>query len=86
MSSAAPAAVVGAMVNVFLFGDSPVFQVMVAGLLNCVAASLLMPVLQSTNGADELHARTRAGLIIVYVLAIMVILGAVRLVASRTLV
>jgi uncharacterized membrane protein YfcA len=64
-ASAAPAAVLGAMVNVFLLGDSPVFRVMVAGLLGCVAASLLMPRVRPAKVADELNARTRASLIVV---------------------
>jgi uncharacterized membrane protein YfcA len=41
--SAAPGAVAGAMVNVFLLGDSRTFRVLVAALLITVAVTLLAP-------------------------------------------
>ncbi|MFK3979586.1 TSUP family transporter [Micromonospora sp. NPDC050397] len=43
VGAAVPAAVVGALVNVFLLGDSAAFRVLVAGLLALVAVSLLLP-------------------------------------------
>ncbi|GAA4680199.1 anion permease [Phytohabitans rumicis] len=41
--SAVPAAVGGALVNVFLLGDSPAFRLLVAALLLVVAATLALP-------------------------------------------
>ncbi|RKR86389.1 hypothetical protein BDK92_0613 [Micromonospora pisi] len=43
VSSAAPAAVAGVLVNVFLLGDSAVFRALVAALLAAVAVSILLP-------------------------------------------
>ncbi|MFI6761117.1 TSUP family transporter [Micromonospora sp. NPDC050417] len=43
VGSAAPAAVLGVLVNVFLLGDSAVFRVLVAAMLAAVAASILLP-------------------------------------------
>lgn len=51
VGAATPAAVAGALVNVFLLGDSPAFRMLVAGLLVVVGASLLLPARQRAGDA-----------------------------------
>ncbi|MDG4764737.1 sulfite exporter TauE/SafE family protein [Solwaraspora sp. WMMD406] len=52
--TAAPAAVAGALANVFWLGDSPIFRYLVAGLLVAVGASLLLPRPRGARSARQL--------------------------------
>jgi uncharacterized membrane protein YfcA len=62
--AAAPAAVVGALVNVFLLGDTRAYRLMVAALLIAVAAGLLLPRPTGAGGDRPLTGRVRAVLIV----------------------
>lgn len=64
VGSAAPAAVLGALANVFLLGDSTAFRVLVAALLGAVAVSVLVPRPQR-SGTVPLSGRGRWGLVVV---------------------
>jgi uncharacterized membrane protein YfcA len=62
--AAAPAAVVGALVNVFLLGDTRAYRLMVAALLIAVAAGLLLPRPTGAGGDRPLTGGVRAVLIV----------------------
>jgi uncharacterized membrane protein YfcA len=64
VGSAAPAAVLGALVNVFLLGDSAAFRILVAVPLGMVAVSLLLPRPRST-GDGPLTGSTRRLILVV---------------------
>lgn len=67
--AAAPAAVVGALVNVLLLGDTRAFRVLVAALLIVVAASLLLPRSAGARTDRPLDRRLRAVLLLTGVLS-----------------
>ncbi|MGW4466316.1 sulfite exporter TauE/SafE family protein [Micromonospora sp. NPDC004704] len=64
VGSAAPAAVVGALVNVFLLGDSAAFRALVAALLGVVGVSILVPRPRS-SGTAPLTGRGRSVMLVV---------------------
>jgi uncharacterized membrane protein YfcA len=61
--AATPAAVGGALVNVFLLGDTRAYRLMVATLLVAVAAGLLLPRPAGAGGDRPLTGRARAVLL-----------------------
>lgn len=56
--TAAPAAVAGALTNIFWLGDSAIFRYLVAGLLVAVGASLLLPRPRGDRAAQQLTSGT----------------------------
>jgi uncharacterized membrane protein YfcA len=64
IGAAAPAAVCGVLVNVFMLGGTRAYRLMVAGLLVAVAAGLLLPRPTGTGGDRPLTGRIRAVLIV----------------------
>jgi uncharacterized membrane protein YfcA len=62
--AAAPAAVAGVLINVFLLGDTRAYRLMVAALLIAVAAGLLLPRPSGAGGDRPLTGRTRAVLVV----------------------
>ncbi|MEV0611531.1 sulfite exporter TauE/SafE family protein [Polymorphospora rubra] len=64
VGAATPAAVGGALVNVFLLGDSPAFRILVAVLLVAVGASLLVPRRRSPGTDERMSPATRRALLL----------------------